>query len=406
MGSSLTAQDKNNIGNNSVVVLESEAPQADQAIDMRIVEGAESLGTFSESWDDLFSRAVGSTPFLSRPWISTFVEEGQISGSPVFLLAWSGTKLVAMLALAIHKKLNARIAMPISTGKGFYLGLLIDPNYPGAVDSMADLIDSGKVFDAFFSFELSSEDEATNHLLHKLQEKGWFCRKVFRSPCYGAQLGCSFDEYFKKKASSKSRQNLRRRERRLYEEGDVKIVQYEGEALTPEVFQRIATVEQKSWLKRRGVAMLNKPFYQKLLLRMAQAGLGTVWLLTIDGDDVAFEYVFVTHGKLQFGWRSFDLKFTSSMSIGQILMMHVIRHSCENGISALDIGHGESDYKGFWAETSFYIDRAVAARGLTGRFIAFRSYIVWWLGANKRLHDVVHRIKVTFLRMRLKLTSR
>jgi CelD/BcsL family acetyltransferase involved in cellulose biosynthesis len=395
----------NNTGKNSKVGLEVEASKADQAIDVRMVEGADSIGTFGESWDDLFSRAVGAPPFLSRPWISTFIEEGRINGSPVFLLAWRGTKLVALLALAVRKKLKARIAMPISTGIGFYLGLLLDPGYREAVDSMADLIVSGKVFDVFYSSELSSEDEATNDLLHKLVEKGWFCRKVFRNPCYEAKLGCSFDEYFKKKASSKSRQNLRRRERRLYEKWDVKIVQYEDEAVTPEVMQRIGTIEQKSWLKRRGAAVLNKPFYQKLLQRTAQAGLGTIWLMTINGDDAAFEYVFITHGKLQFGWRAFDLKYTSSMSIGQILMMHVIRDACEKGISSLDIGHGQSDYKDFWAETSFKVDRIAAGRGLVGRVIAFRYYIVLWLGANKWLHTAYRRVRSTIRRTRQKAST-
>lgn len=147
--------------------------------------------------------------------------------------------------------------------------------------------------------------------------------------------------------------------------------------MTLEVLLRIAAIEEQSWLKRRDAEVLNKPFYQKLLLKMARAGIGQVWLMTINGDDAAFEYVFISHKRLQFGWRAFKLKYSSSVSIGQILMMHTIRHACSSGILSLDIGHREADYKRFWAEDSYKINRVVAGYGIRGHLIATYYYITW-----------------------------
>jgi len=277
----------------------------DNRINLQILEGTEAVSKYGEQWDDLFARAVDAPAFLSRPWMSTYIEEGFIKGTPLFILAWRGTKLIAMFPLDVRKYLSTKIAMPISTRKGFYLGLLLDPNYRSVIENMADTIKSGKVFDVYYSEDLSSEDVATNDFLDELVKKGYSRRQVFRNPCFYFQLGCSFDEYFQKKASSKSRQNLRRRERRLFESGDIKVEHYAGGEVTPDILVRIAAIEEQSWLKRRGAAVLNRPFYQKLLLKMAQAGFGHVWLMTIDGDDAAFEYVFISHKKLQFGWRAF-----------------------------------------------------------------------------------------------------
>ena len=367
-----------------------------QDVRLQIVEGAEGISEFSKHWDDLFARAVDATPFLSRPWISTYIEEGWIKGTPLFILAWCGTRLVALFPLEVRKCLNAKIAMPISTRKGFYLGILLDPNYRSVVNHMVDTIKSEKVFDVYYSEDLSSEDVATNDFLDGLVRKGYSRRQVFRNPCFYIQLGCSFDEYFRKKASSKSRQNLRRRERRLFENGNVKVEHYVGGEVTPEVLLRIAAIEEQSWLKRRGAAVLHRPFYQKLLLKMAHAAIGHVWLMTIDGDDAAFEYVFISHKRLQFGWRAFKLKYSSSVSIGQILMMHTIRDACSNGILSMDIGHGEADYKRFWAEDSYKVNRVVAGYGLRGHLIATYYYFTWRFAEIEWIHSSYRRIRRIF----------
>ena len=368
----------------------------DKRIDLQILKGAEAVSEFGEHWDDLFARAVDAPPFLSRPWISTYIEEGLIKGTPLFILAWRKNKLVALFPLEVHKCLNAKIAMPISTRKGYYLGLLLDPNYRSVVKHMADTIKSRKVFDVYYSVDLSSEDLATNDLLDGLVQTGYVRHQVFRNPCFHIQLGCSFDEYFRKKASSKSRQNLRRRERRLFENGNVKVEHYVGKEVIPEVLLRIAAIEEQSWLKRRGAAVLHGSFYQKLLLKMAQAGFGHVWLMTIDGDDAAFEYVYICHKRLQFGWRAFKLKYSSSVSIGQILMMHTIRDACSNGILSMDIGHGEADYKRFWAEDSYKVNRVVAGYGLRGYLIATYYYITWWFAEIEWFRTSYRRIRRIF----------
>lgn len=368
-------------------------PGQTQEVQLQIAEGAEAVSEFGKHWDDLFARAVDAPPSLSRPWISTYVEEGLMKGEPLFVLAWCGTKLVALFALEVHKCFSTKIAMPISTCKGYSLGLLLDPNYPSVIEHMVDTIKSRKVFDVYYSEDLSMEDVATNEFLDGLVRKGYVRREGFRNPCFHTELGCSFDEYFRKKASSKSRQNLRRRERRLFENGNVKVEKYVGEEVTPEVLLRIAVIEEQSWLKRRGAAVLHRPFYQKLLLKMAHAGIGHVWLMTINGDDAAFEYVFVSHKRLTFGWRAFKLKYSSSTSIGQILMMHTIRDACNNGILSMDIGHGEADYKRFWTKTSYKVNRVATGRGFWGRLIVTYYYLLWRLAEINCLRSSFRRIR-------------
>ena len=273
---------------------------------------------------------------------------------------------------------------------------MLDPGYRTVIEDIADIITSKRLFDVYYNEDLSSEDLATNDLLNKLAKKGYSRQQVFRNPCWRVQLGCSFDEYFRNNASSKSRQNLRRRERRLFENGNVKVEHYAGKEVTPEVLLRIAAIDEQSWLKRRGAAVLQQRFYQELLLKMDQAGFGHVWLMTIDGEDAAFEYVYITHRRLQFGFRAFRLKYSSYVSVGQILMMHTVHDACSSDILSMDIGHGEADYKRFWADDCYKVYRVVAGYGIRGHLIATYYYLIWRLAEIEWFHSSYRRIRKIF----------
>jgi CelD/BcsL family acetyltransferase involved in cellulose biosynthesis len=377
------------------------ALQQDKLIDLSIVEGEESICEFGDHWDDLFARAVDAPPYLTRSWVRTFIEAGRLPGTAVFILAWHEDKLVALFPLAVRKFLGVKVAVPIGTGQSSYLGLLIDPDYQSAINDIATLIRSKKVFDVFYNTDLYAEDSATNDLLLRLTEQGCFCRSVFRDPTYYIQLGCSFDEYLKKKIpKGKRRCKLRYKEKKLFQSADVRIERYIGEAITSEINKRVAEIQLESWMKRRGGAVLGQPFYQKLLENMAKAGFSYVWLMTIDGDDAAFAYAFVAHEKLHYYWPAFKLKYESSLSVGQILLMQFIRDACNEGIISFDFLLGDAEYKRFWATNTSRVDRIILGRGYRGFLIAVSYYLAWRLAKIECLHSSYRRMKSIFTRFK------
>ena len=376
--------------------------QQDRKINFKIVQGAEGISEFGKHWDELFARAVDATPFLSRSCISTFIQEGRIKGTPLFILAWCEGKLVALFPLAVRKCLNANIAAPIGTGEASYHGMLLDPEYPSVVGLIAELIISKRIIDVYINTFLSTSDTTANDLFTMLVQKGCFCRQTFKDPCHYIQLDCSFDDYLNKCMSSRSRHTLRRKERRLFRNADVRVDYYAGKQVTDEIMSRIAAVQEESWMKRRGVAVLGQRFYRKILLTMAQAGLGCLWLMTINGADAAFQYAYVAHGKLYFRWTAFKLKY-ESLSPGQSLMMHIIRDACHNNILSIDFGPGDAEYKRFWCTNHFDVNRAIAGRGPMGWLITICYYYVWRLTKIKYLHSSYRRIRRMFRGFKEKL---
>lgn len=369
--------------------------QQDQKINFKIVQGADGISEFGKHWDDLFARVLDAPPYLSQAWVRTFIREGRTKGVPVFVCAYSDIKLVGLFPLTVYKFLNVKIAVPIGIGEASYLGILLDPDYLSVADCIADIITSKKVFDVYLNPFFSMSDTATNNLLANLTCRGYICRQVLRSPSRYIQLNNSFDEYFCNSMSSRSRHTLRRKERRLSRTSDVGFQYYTGKDVTAEIISRIAKVQEESWMKRRGVAVLGQKFYEKLLMEMAQAGLGCLWLMTINGADAAFQYAYVAHGKLYFRWTAFKLKY-ESLSPGQSLMMHIIRDACHNNILSIDFGPGDAEYKRFWCTNHFDVNRAIAGRGPMGWLITICYYYVWRLTKIKYLHSSYRRIRRMF----------
>ena len=366
--------------------------QSTSRMHVEILHGTDALVEIAGDWDNLFDRAVDAPPYLSHTWASTFIHEGRLRGKPLFIVVWYRRKLVGLFPLAVRKFLALKIAEPIGTGEASYLGVLVDRKYPSAVECMAELITSRKIFDVYLTADLSFDDVPTNDLLAKLVKRGYFCRQLLRNPCPYIQLDCSFNEYLSKHMSSRSRCTLRREERRLFRRADVKVEHYVGEQVTGEMLGRIAKVGEESWMKKRGAAVLGQPFYQNLLSKMDQSGLGCLWLMTIDGDDAAFLYAFIAHRKLYFHWTAFKLRY-KSLSIGKSLMMHTIRDACSDNILSIDLGQGDAEYKRFWAGSHFKVNRAILGKGLRAWLIAICYSAVWRLAKKKWLRRIYHRLR-------------
>jgi CelD/BcsL family acetyltransferase involved in cellulose biosynthesis len=190
------------------------------------------------------------------------------------------------------------------------------------------------------------------------------------------------------------------REKKLYKSADVRVTRYVGAEITPEVNQRIAAIQLESWMKRRGAAVLGKPFYQKLVENMAADGFGQVWLMTIDGEDAAFVCSFVAHGQHHPFWTAFKLKYQSQLSVGKMLLMQVIRDACEDGIQLFDFNYGDAEYKRFWATDCHEVFRVAAGRGIMGHLIVIFCYAFLRLKEIKWLHSFYRHFRTRLRRFK------
>lgn len=366
--------------------------QQNQEIRTEIVQDWESRENFAEDWDDLFRRAVGAPPYLSRVWVNTFVEAGRLRGKPLIIVARSGKKLVVLLPLCVRRSLGIKIAEPIGTGHPSYLGVLLDPEYPTALESLAEFFAHGNFVDVILNEDLSARDCVTNGLFGRLNGQNFLSFRVPRNSCHLIELSCSYEEYIGKRKSSKQQQKLRKLERRLLNSGEINFECYGNDNIPTEVFSRAANIQQQSWMKRRGATELRQPFYQKLLKAMAKEGFVRVGLVTIDGKDAAFGLSFVAHKRSYLSWIAFDLKY-ETLSVGNVMIPWLISDSCSHGFLSLDFGHGDAEYKRRFSTNIYNVERIVAGRGFRGHLIAICYFVVWRLAQIEWLHSLYRRMK-------------
>jgi hypothetical protein len=65
-----------------------------ETLQSEILSGKEALSTLAKGWDELFERATAAPPYLSRAWLSTFISEGRLRGTPLFIQVKPSVKFI------------------------------------------------------------------------------------------------------------------------------------------------------------------------------------------------------------------------------------------------------------------------------------------------------------------------
>jgi CelD/BcsL family acetyltransferase involved in cellulose biosynthesis len=362
------------------------------ALTVEVVKGAANVLALAPRWDDLMSRARGAPAFLARAWVEPWIRAGRTGGEAVAVAASDGERLVALLVLSVRSRAGVRIATPPGAEQPCYHGLLLDPASPDAVAAVAEACVRESVFHVLRIDDVATVDAATQALLAALAERGFRIARNLRNPCPTILLGCTYDDYLARTKSGKSRQTLRRKEKKLLASGDVKVVHLTGGAIDADAMRRAAVVQDESWMRRRGAAVLKEPFYQDLTLSGARGGLAHLWLVTIDGEDAAFVYALVAQAQLHYVWTAFRLAY-EPRSAGQILTGWTIRDACEMKVERYDFGHGDAEYKRFWSTDAHEVHRVVAGRGLAGATVMLVTKLAWRLAKVAWIRSVYRALR-------------
>lgn len=362
------------------------------------ISGKENIIGCCRAWDELFERATHASSHLSWAWLGTFVESGCCRGTPAAATAWHSGRLVGLLPLDVQKICGQRIGTPMGTGVPSYLGLLLDPEHANAVADIVDLLLRERPVDVLAFHDVHSEDVATRLLLDALGSRSTI-RRVPRAVCHSIRLPQTYDEYLVSQTTSKRRAKLRWEERHLASVGSVVVERCSGTEVTDAVLLRLRRIQEDSWMKRRDAVVFRRPLYQMLFLRLAAAGLARAWLLTIDGQDAAFVVGMLAHGRFDYAYTSFVLRY-ESYSVGKLLTSLVIRDLCNEGVREFDFGHGDGEYKRFWGNCSHTVDRVFVGVSRRGGIAALGMACAWRAVQNERMRGWAKTVLSPLRRLR------
>lgn len=187
-----------------------------------------------------------------------------------------------------------------------------------------------------------------------------------------------FDAYLLGK-SAKTRQTLKRKRARLFSNSKVVATQFSATDLTPKVVERISKIKGQSWLARRGIEIINSPFYLELFPSLALEEKADALIMSMNGEDIAFVLKLSSFDSCYLIFTGFKEEL-SNLSPGQNLMMTCLQGVVDRGGRVYDFLFGDAEYKRFWCNRTKQVLRSVCYKG-------FRGWILSW---------VPHRFHGTF----------
>jgi CelD/BcsL family acetyltransferase involved in cellulose biosynthesis len=391
-----------------------QARSPEPALSVEVLEGREAFNALEKDWNAALARGPRDEPMLRHEWFRAWIENFA-PGAPLrTLVARAGRQLHAAVPLI---ELNERGADTCfvrmttwSTAQNDHSqrgGVLLGPRGKEALPAIWQKLADLPGWDRVRIRDLPHG--APEWALRDLAEAAGFPCGLWTSlespylvlpPIESARLAVQSDGKDGKAASrqppaasryqrveaaldAKFRQNLRRRRRRLAEQGEVKYGLLDGkdgdqlDAALADFF----VIEASGWKGRGGTAIAQRPelvgFYTQIARDAARRGALALGFLELGGRRIA-AHLSIVHGGRHFLIKlGYDESF-HEFSPGQQLTAEAIRDSCERGLSEFDFLGPCMDWKLDWeaalrTHTWLTIFRPTG----TGRLVHEARYTAW-----------------------------
>ncbi|MFL5311065.1 MAG: GNAT family N-acetyltransferase [Myxococcales bacterium] len=383
---------------------------------VEIVEGREAFNSLEKEWNAALPRGPRDEPMLRHEWVRAWIENFA-PGAPLRVaLARAGRELHAAVPLLEEKERNADTCfVPLTTWGtphndhsqrgGILLGRRGKEALPALWDKLAGL--SG--WDRLRLRDLPHG--APEWKLRDLAESAGFPCGLWTSlrspylllpatepaiatveastpasrqpPAAGRTKAAGRYEKVESRLDAKFRQNLRRRRRRLAEQGPVEYVVVDGKDAKQLdcALADFFVVEASGWKGRSGTAIAQRPelvgFYTQMARDAARRGALALGFLELAGRRIAAHLSLVHAGRHYLLKLGYD-ESLHELSPGQQLTSEMIRDSCQRGLAEFDFLGPCMDWKLDWepalrTHTWLTIFRPTVA----GRLVHEARYTAW-----------------------------
>jgi CelD/BcsL family acetyltransferase involved in cellulose biosynthesis len=152
--------------------------------------------------------------------------------------------------------------------------------------------------------------------------------------------------------SSKLKSDLRRRRRRLEEQGVIRVECVTAGAHLQDCIEESFAMEENGWKGRKGTAagqsQGGRGFYSELARFAAERDYLSLYFLKLNGKAVAFQYGLTRGGVYSMLRSSYD-ESLKQFSPGHLLLEEVLKDCCSRGLRELDFLGCELDWKLDWS---------------------------------------------------------
>jgi len=325
-------------------------------VKVRRIDTLDAFDVLAPQWQALATESGQTSPFLSHEWFGCCWRVAT-ARLPEVLLVEDTSGPVAVVPL-VHWK-GALHGLPVR-----FVGLLNAPD-----TAFADWLVLGRaepVVEAVMAHLSSRSDwdvmalsavPPSSPALKALQ--GWLPGRYrwqrihpVRSP-YLTTTG-TWDEFWTG-TSQRFKKTVRNVRNRLAKTGTVSVEEYREVAPDSAVFADLLGVSARSWKAPRSLAIATMPgmaqFFRELTVHASARGWLRLWIMRLDGLPVATEYQLEADGRVHALRADIDAAVPDELSPGTHLSAEIVRTLfARESVYEYDMGPGDNDYKGRWAQ--------------------------------------------------------
>lgn len=367
-------------------------------LETAIVSDEAGFKALAGDWGALFDGCSGLTAFQSFVWNQVWLRHRRGMCELAVITVREKGRLVGIGPFVTERRGGIVRIYPIGFDEYAYLIPLVPPGRDDVAQAIAMALavrfPRGLLHIPYFQ----CRDEGLAVMLAHLTTLGWGCCSWARNICHYLYETQGYEKFLTAK-SSKVRYNLKRERKKLEEAGAVEVCLYQGAKLDEQIVDRVAAVQKRSWLFRRGQEPLGSAYYREMLPALGRQQLADVYLMTHGGKDVAFVLNFHKDRENLCICVGFD-EALAQLSPGKALMNSVVKTILDRGDHVLDFLFGDGEYKQFWASRSKFAMELVAWRGVMANVHSwFPARLRAWVKRFPKVKDMLKQLRRLPLRL-------
>lgn len=317
------------------------------------------ISRFESEWERLYAYP-GNEPSTSFEWTQALLRHRLVPDDRFLLLGITrGSEMLALVPLVTRatKLIGARVRalFPVAEIRDTHSGVLARSVDAALVSTLVAALPELPV--GWDVFRMSNVLEASPLV-------GYFASaaRTHRLPSllrdthasYYLDLPASYEHYLTER-SSKFRNHLRRVERKVSSEADVRVSEFSTVESVEDGYRMLLEVERASWKHAQGSAITTTPngvaFYRDLCLGAAARGRLHLQVLTIGGRPAAYNFGYVRDSTYSYLKTSFD-EALKPLGVATFLRARLIRSLIEKGLRVMDFPAAPHEWERQWTETA------------------------------------------------------
>ncbi len=328
------------------------------------------ISPFESEWERLFA-APGNEPSTSFEWTQALLRNRLLPDDRFFLAGVTrGSETVALLPLVVRSTRlfggRLRVLLPLADLRNTHSDVLSNSMDQSVVSAlMAAFYELPVRWDVFRLWNVLENDPLIAHFAGAVRHRPLASLMRDSHASYFLDLPDSYDEYLAAR-SSKFRNYLRRTERKVATEADVRILDLASVDEVESGYEMLLEVERASWKHQHGTAISSAPhatgFFRDLCIGAAARGRLRLQVLNIGGRPVAYNLGYVHDSTYSYLKTSFaeDLK---PLGIATFLRARLVRSLIENGLKVMDYPAQPHEWERQWTETVRWHKKLTLYRG-------------------------------------------